>query len=147
MNDNQLDTDNLELASVMKRATAFVIDDIIVTLIVFVIFWESISNNMDNLESMLVGMNQFVFPILFLKFVYQAFFIWIYGATIGKIIVKIRVIDYNSFQRVNLLSSIFRSFARILSEMFFYIGFLFSLFNDGRQTFHDKIGRTLVVNV
>ena len=45
------------------------------------------------------------------------------------------------------MSSIFRSFARILSEMFFYIGFLFSLFNDGRQTFHDKIGRTLVVNV
>jgi uncharacterized RDD family membrane protein YckC len=30
--------------------------------------------------------------------------------------------------------------------MFFYIGFIFAFFNDGRQTFHDKIGRTLVVN-
>jgi uncharacterized RDD family membrane protein YckC len=31
--------------------------------------------------------------------------------------------------------------------MFFYAGFLIGFFNDGRKTFHDITGRTLVVNV
>ena len=140
------ETENLELASFTRRAIAFVIDDLIVSILVLIIFWENISSTGDDLAAMLVVMNQFILPVLFLKLVYQAFFVYYYGATIGKIIVKIRVIDYNHFQRVSLSSSILRSFARILSEMFFYIGFVFAFFTEGRQSFHDKMGKTLVVN-
>lgn len=84
--------------------------------------------------------------VLVLKFLYQTFFIWYYGATVGKIVAKVRVIDYDNYSRVNLLQAALRSFARILSEMFFYIGFVFAFFNDGKQTFHDKISKTLVIN-
>ncbi len=65
----------------------------------------------------------------------------------GKIIAKIRVVDYNHFGRITLTASFIRSFTRIFSEMFFYIGFVFAFFNDGKQTIHDKTSKTLVINV
>lgn len=144
--NNPQDINNLELAKISSRALAFVIDDILITLIIFVMFWDSIASNGSDLKALLIIMNQFVWQVLFLKFLYQTFFVWYYGATLGKIIAKIRVIDYETYGRVGILASVIRSITRILSEMFFYIGFVFAFFNDGKQTFHDKLGRTLVVN-
>lgn len=138
--------DDLKLASISSRLKAFVIDDLLITLIVFFIFWNQISSSGDNVMAFLVLMNEFVLQILVLKFIYQAFFVWYYGATIGKIVAKIRVIDYNHYGKVSLSSSLIRSFVRIFSEMFFYIGFIFAFFNDGKQTLHDKMARTLVVD-
>lgn len=138
--------ENLELASVRSRTLAFVIDDFLVTFIMLAMYWNQIAASGGDLTSMLMIMNQFVWQVLFLKFIYQTFFVWYYGATVGKIITKVRVIDFNHYGRVSLITSIIRSALRIISEMFFYIGFIFAFFNDGKQTFHDKLGRTLVVN-
>lgn len=137
---------NLSLAPIFKRFFAFLIDDILVSVIIFAIFWDSISKSASDMEAMVSVVNGFVIPILFLKFIYQTFFIWYYGATVGKIILKIRVIDYNTYEKVDLKSAVLRSFGRIISEMFFYLGFLFALLSNGKQTFHDKISRTLVVD-
>lgn len=141
-----MNTDNLELASIRSRALAFVIDDFLITFIIILIYFENIANSGNDLMSVLIVMNELVFQILFLKFIYQTFFIWYYGATIGKIIIKIKVVDYNSFGRVSIVTAMIRSALRLISEMFFYIGFIFGFFLEGRQTFHDKLGRTLVVN-
>ncbi len=144
---NTSNNTDLQLASMISRAMAFIIDDFLITFLVLIVFWDSVAASANDATIVLAIMNQFLLPILFIKFIYQSFFVWYYGATIGKIIVKIRVIDYNNLGRVSLLSSMLRSIGRIFSEMFFYIGFLIGFFNDGRQTFHDKFGRTLVVNV
>lgn len=141
-----MNTDNLELASMRSRAVAFVIDDFLITFVIIVMYWDNIVASGDDLVSVLVVMNEFVWQVLFLKFIYQTLFVWYYGATVGKIIAKIRVVDFNHFGRVSLFTAIIRSSMRLASEMFFYIGFIFGFFNDGRQTLHDKIGRTLVIN-
>jgi len=140
-------TDDLQLASLRSRATAFIIDDLLVTAIILVIFWENIMAVSHDINAMMFFMKtDLVMPLIFLKFVYQALFTWYYGATVGKIIAKIRVIDSNTWGRVSIFSAILRSIGRIFSEMFFYIGFLIGFFNDGKKTFHDLIGKTLVVN-
>ena len=140
-------TDNLELASMRSRATAFVIDDLLVTAIILVIFWDNIMAVSNDMNAMMFFMKtDLVMPLIFLKFVYQTVFIWYYGATVGKILAKIRVIDSNNWGRVSLFSAILRSIGRIFSEMFFYIGFIIGFFNDGKKTFHDLTGKTLVVN-
>jgi uncharacterized RDD family membrane protein YckC len=59
---------------------------------------------------------------------------------------KLRVIDFNNFTRVTFAQSFIRAMARIVSESFFYIGFLMAYFTDSKQTLHDKFGKTLVVN-
>lgn len=144
---NQINNSELELATISSRTIAFIIDDILITLLVFMVFWDLLGANSDNVEQMIIAMNSIVWKVLFIKFIYQTFFTWYYGATLGKIIAKIRVIDHDSFKRISLTSSILRSAARILSEMFFYIGFLISFFNEGRRSFHDIMGRSLVVKV
>ena len=141
-----MNNENLELASMPSRVKAFIIDDLLISFVFLILFWEQITSGDGDLMNMLIIMNENVIQVLFLKFIYQGFFVWYYGATVGKIIAKIRVVDYNDFGRVSLVTSFIRSITRIFSEMFFYIGFVFGFFNDGRQTLHDKIGRTLVVN-
>lgn len=143
----QNNSDNLQLASMRSRALAYVIDDLLVTIIIIMIFWESISalsHDMDAMTYLLKA--ELVTPLIFLKVIYHTFFVWYYGATVGKIVVKIRVIDANEWGRVSMFSSFLRAFGRIFSEMFFYIGFLIGFFNEGRRTFHDFTGKTLVVN-
>jgi uncharacterized RDD family membrane protein YckC len=140
-------TDDLQLASMRSRATAFVIDDLLVTAIIIIIFWDNIMAVSNDINAMMFFMKtDLVMPLIFLKFVYQALFTWYYGATVGKIVAKIKVIDSNTWGRVSIFSAILRSIGRIFSEMFFYIGFLIGFFNDGRKTFHDLTGKTLVVN-
>jgi uncharacterized RDD family membrane protein YckC len=144
----QNNSNNLQLATMRSRAFAYVIDDLLVTVIIMIIFWENIIALSDNMEAMMFLIKtDLVFPLIALKIIYQTFFIWYYGATIGKIVAKIRVIDSNSWSRVSLFSSLLRATGRIFSEMFFYVGFLIGFFNDGRKTFHDITGKTLVVNV
>lgn len=143
----QNNSDNLQLASMRSRALAYVIDDLLVTIIIIMIFWESISALSHDMDAMMYLLKaELVTPLIFLKVIYHTFFVWYYGATVGKIVVKIRVIDANEWGRVSMFSSFLRAVGRIFSEMFFYIGFLIGFFNDGRKTFHDFTGKTLVVN-
>ena len=144
-----INTSDLQLASMRSRAFAFLIDDLIVTLLIMFVYWDNIVSLAvnDNQEEMINFMQgAIVAPLMALKVVYHTFFIWYSGQTIGKKIAKIRVIDANYWGRTNFLQALFRSFGRVVSEMFFYIGFLIGFFTEGRKTFHDFIGKTLVVN-
>ncbi|MEA3315877.1 MAG: RDD family protein [Campylobacterota bacterium] len=140
------DIDNLELASLRSRMKAFIIDDLSITFIVGLLLWDTIASSSGDMESIIIILNSAFLQIVILKFLYQTIFIWYYGATIGKYFAKIRVIDYNYFGRVSLSSALLRSMGRILSESFFYIGFLLAYYTESKQTFQDKIAKTLVVN-
>ena len=126
---------------------AFVIDDLSITFLVIFILWEKISTTNADLISTMMIMNEAFFQIVILKFVYQSFFIWYYGATVGKLIAKIKVIDFNSYGRISLMNSCVRSAGRIISEAVFYLGFFLAYYGESRQTFHDKFGKTLVIDV
>jgi uncharacterized RDD family membrane protein YckC len=145
-NQEQVDIDNLELASTKQRVKAFVIDDLAITFVVMLMFWEQISSSGGDFIAILTILNTAFIQVIFLKFVYQTFFIWYYGATIGKMASNIKVIDFDNFGKISLTNAVLRSMGRILSEMVFYIGFLLFFYTQSKQTFHDKVGRTLVVN-
>ena len=126
---------------------AFVIDDLLVTFIIIAIFWDKITGMGNNVDGMVYLMKvEIVVPLITLKVLYHTFFVWYYGATVGKIITKIRVVDFNTLGRVGLVTSLFRAIGRVISEWFLYLGFLVAFFTDGRRSFHDFTGKTLVVN-
>lgn len=142
-----IDTSKLQLASMRSRAFAFVIDDVIVSILIMFAYWDvivAVSSNSDELIYLMQG--TLVVPLMALKVAYHTFFVWYDGQTIGKRLAKIRVIDADNWGKANFLQALFRSFGRVVSEMFFYVGFLIGFFNDGRKTFHDFTGKTLVVN-
>jgi uncharacterized RDD family membrane protein YckC len=140
------DIQNLQLATFWPRIKAYIIDDILITFITALIFWEQIKSAGDDLTTVMTVLNEYLLPIMMLKISYHTFFVWYYGATVGKYLSKIRVIDHDTLSNISFMNSLVRAVARILSEMFFYLGFIFAFFNDGRQTFQDKIAKTLVVN-
>lgn len=146
MSQDNSESQDLQLATFGSRAKAFVIDDLSITLLVLMILWDKISASNGELITVMEIMNSAFFQIVILKFFYQTFFIWYYGQTLGKFVAKIRVIDYNHFGKVSLVNAMVRSSGRIISEAVFYIGFLIAYYTDSRQTFHDKLGKTLVVN-
>lgn len=81
-----------------------------------------------------------------MKIVYQAFFTMQYGASFGKIVMKIRIIEIQTLQNPTVLSALNRAIFRVISEAFFYLGFLWGMLDPSRQTLHDKTAKTLVIN-
>jgi uncharacterized RDD family membrane protein YckC len=69
------------------------------------------------------------------------------GQTIGKRTMKIRTVDATSLQPgIGMGRAIGRYFARILSSFLCYLGYLWMLWDPEKQTWHDKIVTTKVIN-
>ena len=143
---NLLHRENITLALTKKRAMAFFIDEMLLSFLLIIALWESFTQATTTEEIILLT-NSFVLEYMALKIIYQAFFVMQYGATVGKIVMKIRVIEIKSLQNPNVIVSLNRSIFRVLSEMFFYLGFLWGMLDPSRQAWHDKTAKTLVVNV
>lgn len=142
---NALHREDITLADTKKRAMAFFIDEMLLSFILIFALWDSFVAA-QTMEEVINLTNMFVLEYMSMKIIYQAFFVMQYGATIGKIVMKIRVIEIKTLQNPNVLVSLNRAIFRIVSEMFFYLGFLWGMLNPTRQTWHDKTASTLVVN-
>ncbi|MDA3909178.1 MAG: RDD family protein [Sulfurimonas sp.] len=143
--ENILHREGIVLASNKKRAMAFFIDEMLLSFLLVVALWDSFAQA-ETMEQMINITNTFVLEYMLMKIIYQAFFVMQYGASLGKIVMKIRVIDINTIQTPNVMVSLNRSIFRVISELFLYLGFLWGLLNPERQTWHDKTASTLVVD-
>jgi uncharacterized RDD family membrane protein YckC len=145
MNQEELRTH--QVVSTGKRLSAFMIDDIVVTLLLFIIFFEQLMaiDMQDPLG--LVGFLQVngIYFIL-LRFFYHTYFIWQSGQTLGKRLVKIRVVEMQSGQIPSFQVAVLRSGFRVVSESIFYLGYIVAYFTPLVQTLHDKLSNTVVVD-
>lgn len=143
--ENILHREQLTLASISKRSLAFFIDEMLLSLLLIIALWDSF-NGAKDVNELINVTNSFLFEYLFLKIIYQAFFTMQYGASIGKLLLKIRVIELRTLSNPNVIVSLNRAIFRVISEMFFYLGFLWGMLDPARQTWHDKTARTLVID-
>ncbi len=138
--------EGMHLASVKKRSFAFFIDEMLLSLLLILALGDSFFEA-KTVEDMIIITNQFVLEYMAVKVVYQAFFVMQYGATAGKLLVKIRVVEMKTLQTPNVIVALNRAVVRVLSEMLFYLGFLWGVLDPLRQAWHDKSAKTLVVDV
>ncbi len=149
MNDKveeRLGSAGLELASVQKRAFAFFIDELILSFLFLIIIYEQVAA-ISEPDAIVALINSFTFEYLLIKIVYQTFFVYQYSATLGKIFMKIQIVDAETMEKPIFGSALNRGVFRIISEMIFYLGFVWAFYSKNRQGWHDKTARTLVVNV
>ena len=144
--ESKLYREGISLATISKRSWAFFIDELILSMLLMVAMSSSFENA-KSIEEIIILTNSVIFEYMIIKIIYQTFFVMQYGATLGKLALKIRVIEINTLQNPSFASSLNRAIFRIISEMFFYAGFLWGMFAPMRQTLHDKTAKTLVVNV
>jgi len=142
----KLQREGLSLASISKRGYAFMIDELLISLLVLFMLYDKIKAATSTQEVIFV-LNSVMGYILIVKILYHTFFVWQYRATLGKMLFKIEVIDEHSFLNLSFFNSFLRALVRLFSESLFYLGFLWAFFDPKRQTWHDKVARSLVVDV
>jgi uncharacterized RDD family membrane protein YckC len=143
--ENQLEKNDMHLSTTTSRAFAYSIDEIIISVLFAVIFWDKLTS-FDSPQSTM-EFSRSIFPyIMLVKVLYQSIFVWMYGATLGKMAVKIRVVEIETMQNPTFMSSFLRANGRIISEAVFYLGFLWAFYDPLKQSWHDKFGRTVVIN-
>lgn len=143
--DTLLERERLELASIRSRAAAFGIDELLLSTLMIIILWDVIIKA-QTLEAMIAVTNNFLLEFMAIKIVYHTFFTMQYGASIGKIVMKIRVIELATLSNPGFLSAFNRSVFRVVSEVLFYMGFIWAMLDPYRRSWHDRSARTLVVN-
>ena len=141
----KLHREDITLADTKKRALALFIDETLLSFILIIALWDTFSSARTTEEIIMVT-NSFVLEYMLMKIIYQAFFVMQYGASLGKIALKIKVIEIETLHTPNVLVALNRSIFRVISEMLFYLGFLWGMMNPNRQTWHDLTAKTLVVN-
>ncbi|MFT6882805.1 MAG: putative RDD family membrane protein YckC, partial [Marinoscillum sp.] len=67
-----------------------------------------------------------------------------YKATVGKLVLRLEVIDLNGVQ-LNLGLALVRNFSKLFSTLFFLIGYLLIGLTPKKQGLHDMMANTLVV--
>jgi uncharacterized RDD family membrane protein YckC len=145
---------SLPIADPKKRISAFIIDDIVISLLFMAIFYDQISVLFGDVavidQTALETLNHFItenFLILvMIKVLYHGVLVWQNGMTLGKYIMKIKVIDLDTGNVPNVSKAFLRAALRIPSEVFFYLGFLMAFFVPYMQTLHDKLSKCVVID-
>lgn len=75
---------------------------------------------------------------------YHVFMYVNYGATVGKMIMKLKVVREDG-KKLTYNDAILREFASYLSGVVFILGYLNVLWNPKKQAWHDKIAKTYVI--
>lgn len=144
-----LHREGLSKAKLSRRSYAFFIDSLIlVVLALFVNFDLFTSLTVNSSDEDFLRIQTEILKIYFpMTLIYQWLFVSMYGATLGKILMKIRVIDLQTGDTPSAMVSLNRSIVRIVSELVMNFGFLWAFLDPNRQAWHDKSSRTLVIDV
>jgi len=145
---------SLSIASIQKRIIAFVIDDIVISVFFVIIFYSQFSAVFSNitvvdeaaLESVNAFISQNILIVLSIKLIYHTVLVWQNGMTVGKYLMKIKVIDLETGNTPGFQKAFLRALVRIPSEALFYLGFLMAFFVPLKQTLHDKLSNCVVVD-
>lgn len=81
-------------------------------------------------------------------YAYYVYFISQKGATLGKQALGIRVQNMETGQNLDVVSAILREVVgKFISGLVLLLGYFWMLWDDKKQTWHDKIAKSVVVKV
>jgi uncharacterized RDD family membrane protein YckC len=120
----------MQYVGFLERLVAILIDtSILVAIELFIPKYHS------SLETFLYGL---------LGFAYFVFMHAQYGATVGKMIMKIKVVTEKG-GKIDLATSFVREIASYLSGFVLLLGYISVIWDKKKQGWHDKIAKTVVI--
>ena len=119
----------MKYASFWRRFAAGFIDGLIIGVIPGMVFKEN-----GNVLSFLLGLG------------YSVWMLSNYSATVGMMVLKIKITK-ESGGKITYKGATLRYFASILSGIALGIGYLWMIWDPKKQTWHDKIAKTVVVKI
>lgn len=120
----------MNYSTILRRLLAMIIDAIILGLIYLILL-------------VLPFVNNFLYALIALIY-HVVFETSSMRGTPGKYWLKISVVNENG-DNLTVKQALVRHFAAYISGMFLGLGYVISLFNDRKQTFHDMVAKTAVI--
>lgn len=145
-----LSKENVVFAGFFCRFAALLIDGVLVGLGLMIVKIPVWIINLSVGDSFLFQpflFNFSVFDVIYYLLTVTYFVLMTYfsGATIGKHLMKIKVIDIRG-EKPSFLSVLLReTVGRYLSALIIYIGYIIAAFDDRKQGLHDRIADTYVI--
>jgi len=134
-----------QIAVPKKRVGAFIVDDLVVSFLFLAIFWSQIAS-LRTVEEINHFLTENFLVIVTIKILYHTLFVWQNGMTLGKYLMKIKVVVQQTGEIPPLHIALARASLRIVSETFFYLGFAMAFFSPMVQTLHDKLTGCVVID-
>lgn len=149
----EFEINGIQLAPIFKRTVAFVIDNLLLGFLLSFILndqMQELLKSGQNLEEMVATLQQsalFFVLALGLWVLYEIFFVVRFGGTIGKVIMKIKIIDTQSLASPTISKAVRRTLLKVVcfTSILLLFAFLVLVFNSKRQALHDIFARTAVV--
>lgn len=134
-----------QFSSFSKRFFAFILDEIFAVGIsaIFFLIFQILSGKTYNLLDEKSGFGNFANLITISYFILLTYF---YNATLGKMLLKIKVVNTN-YQKLSFIQVLIRELiGKFISGLIFGLGYIWVIFDDKKQGWHDKIAKTYVIN-
>lgn len=129
----------VEYASFLSRFLAGLIDAVLLMIVAIPIGMVFSSGNVENAYTA-NPLGNLIWAV------YSVFMINKYGATLGKMALGIRVQNQTTGANLTIVEAILREVVgKFLSGMVFLLGYLWMLWDPNKQTWHDKIAKSIVV--
>ena len=146
----------LNYAGIGSRFVAVVVDGILIGIIAVILLWPMYAalfstfshitpGQPPKMPEFSLGFRLYQYTVSYgLPAAYEIFFIGAYGATLGKMLMKIKVVMPDG-GRISYLRATGRHFAKILSGIILYIGYLMAFWDDEKRSLHDRLCTTRVI--
>jgi len=161
----KVEVSTVEYTGFWRRLVGFTIDFLILIIIahfVSLLYASVVSQNMLSivlagflsnsslssgaiLKAVAIVFGLFLIDFVILALYYCSFEVSKLQATPGKYIVGIKVTDLHG-EKITFKRSLLRRVSALLSSLILFIGYLMPAFTEKKQTLHDKLAHTLVVN-
>ena len=132
--------DNVHYVGFWARVLALILDCIIVTaplfLVYLIIFIFSTNEVITILTISIVSI--IVYPV------YEIIMVGKKGATLGKMVIRAKIVKANG-EEIDMSSSALRFVGKIVSSLTLYIGYIMVAFTGKKQGLHDMIAKTYVI--
>jgi uncharacterized RDD family membrane protein YckC len=140
----------LHYARVLARFCAIFIDGILINLVVLlplILMYGFIVLTPAGRANVPFGLNIFFIVIQYLvPPLYEIIMISLYGATLGKMALKLKVVTADGGP-ISYGRSTGRYFAKILSSLILCIGYIMAIWDPEKRALHDRICQTRVITV
>ena len=136
-------------AGFFKRFIAFVIDYIVIRLVLRLLFVRFVLGIALGDYDMFEWRHLFHWYTLVIELITMAYFVvcetssW--QGTVGKKLLGMKVVNARTFGRINTGDAVMRFLSKYISSAVFLLGFIWIIFDDRKQGWHDKLADTVVI--
>lgn len=143
--EEKLYREGIKLASLSSRFFAFLIDKTIIAFLLIVIYWDAFSQCQGSYSAIVALILKIIWQLIILNVIYESVFLFLYGGTLGKMLLKIRVVNISILDSPNFLYALIRAVVKVVSEYLGYIPYVLVFFSPFLQAFHDYMAQTIVI--